>query len=373
MLQKKQFRRTKSLNKAILFSLIFIFTFTFIYTYTSFAETKGVPVKKCPDEFPNLLSDICWRCMFPVRIGGKRIINVGDMPDNIGTANVDDFNPSSFLCTCPRRDGNPIPHVGIYVSYWEPARVLEVVQRPNCFPFLFGLDMGDSINIFGAYGDKGQGHGEGEKAFYNVHYYSFPLFDIMNIIVGIDFCTDWLSEIDLMYFTEVDPLWNDDELTVYLNPEAIIFANPLTQALCAVDCITASAGFPLNALFWCAGCWGSMYPYTGNTGTVASPVRTTSLLATRLLARLARLPVPPAIEWDTSSAGAKCGGIIRPLLKKSQYRFSTLFPIPQTEGRCCHSLGSSTFLWGEHRNIPAVGEFQIYMMWRKRNCCLKLL
>jgi len=325
----------------------------------------------CENAFPDLVGDICWRCMFPVRIGGATV--VGGMSDNVGTGNADDFNPSDFVCDCPDSDGDGLPELGIYLSFWEPARIFEVVRKPNCYPFLFGMDMGENLNIFGAYGDQGRGPGGGAKAFYNVHYYTFPLLAVMDILTGMDFCTDWLTDIDLMYFTEVDPLWNDDELTVFIHPEAVIFGNPIAQSLCSVDCLASSAGFPLNSLFWCAGCWGSLYPYTGNTGTTASPVRVTSLLAGRLLARLARLPVPPTVELDTSSAEAKCGGVVRPLLKKSQYKFSTLFPIPETEGECCHTFGSSTFSWGEHRNIPATGEFQIYMMWRKRNCCLKLL
>lgn len=328
------------------------------------------PVAQCDSAFPNLLSDICWKCMFPIRIGGNKILDVGGIPDNVDTQNSDDFNPNDSVCTCEDSDG--IDSIGIYISFWEPARVLEVVQKPNCFPTIFGMDMGDDLNFFGSYGEKGQGPAGGEKAFYNVHYYTFPLLAVMDMITGMDYCTDWLNDIDLMYFTETDPLWNDDELTVNIHPEAIVFGNPIAQALCAADCLTASAGYPLNTLFWCAGCWGSLYPFTGNTGTVGSPVRVTSLLASRLIARLTRLPVPPAVEYDTSGPAAKCGGQFIPLIKKSQYRFSTIFPIPETSGSCCHSLGSSTMLWGEHRNVPATGEFQIYMMWRKRNCCLKL-
>ena len=369
MLLRRQFQ-----SKIIFFALIFVFAFCFLLfsSHSLSAQVRQDVLRgECIDAFPNLISDICWRCLFPIRIGGQVVLNIGDMPDNVNTGNPDDFNPSSIICTCPT--GGPIPAIGLYVSFWEPARVIEVVQRPYCFPFLFGLDLGDHIDLFGVYGDKGQGPTAGEKAFYNVHYYVFPLLEILDIFVGMEFCTDGLTGLDLAYFTEVDPLWNDDELTAFINPEAIVFANPIAQALCAVDCLTASASFPLNRLFWCAGCWGSMYPYTGNTGAVGSPVRTTSLLKSRLLARMARLPIPPAAELDTSSSGAKCGGQIRPIIKKSQYRFSTLFPIPQTRGRCCHPLGSSTLLWGEHRNIPATGEFQIYMMWRKRNCCLRIL
>ena len=326
----------------------------------------------CKNNFPNLESDICWRCAFPLRLGGNKVLNVGDTPDNVSTENPDDFNPSSSSCTCPDTTTD-IDRLGAYVSFWEPARVLEVVTKPNCFPLLFGMNMGDSINLYGALGSIGKPDRPSDKAFYNVHYYSFPLMNVMDIIAGTEWCTDWVSGIDLMYFTEVDPLWNDDELTVFTHPEAIAFGNPIAQALCSVDCVTTSVGFPLNAMFWCAGCWGSLYPMTGNTGVGGSNVRTTSLLASRLLARLARLPVPPAVEMDTSSASAKCGGVIRPFLKKSQYKMTTIFPIPETSGNCCHTMGASTFLWGEHRNIPATGEYQMYLLWRKRNCCLKIL
>jgi len=336
------------------------------------APPSAFAERECDNNFPDLISDINWQTIFPFRLGGNTIIDAGDQPDNVDTGNADDFNPDSPFCTCP---DNVLGYdrIGSYISFWEPARVIEVVRQPNCFPFLFGMDFGEAINAFGAFGTPGQSDNPNtpEKAFYNVHYYTFPVMAVMDLIKGVEWCTDWYQDIDLMYFSEVDPLWNNDELAAFVNPEAIAFGNPVAQSLCAVDCMTATAGFPLNALFWCAGCWGSIYPFTGNTTVVGSPVRTTSLLMARTLARLARLPIPPAVEYDTSSATAKCGGHVRPILKKSQYKFSTLFPIPQTEWS--HSLGSSTFLWGEHRNIPAKGEHQIYMMWRKRNCCLKLL
>ncbi len=331
---------------------------------------------ECRSEFPNVVTDICWKCLFPVRIGGRVVMNSGSMPDCIssGTGNSDDFNPDEYICSCDNSRGGK--DRGIYVSFWEPARVVEVIQKPGCFPFLFGLDFGETFAPYGAYGTRGRGREaeEGGKAFFNVRYYSFPLMWLMDLLEGGDYCTDWLNEIDLFYFTEVDPLWNDDELSAYVIPEAKIFGNEIAQAVCSVDCLkVGAAGFPSNLFFWCAGCWGSLYPFTGNTTVQDSPVRVSSLLALRIVARLARLPVPPAIEYDSSSAGAKCGGIVRPFLKKSQYKLSTIFPVPETKGRCCHSVGASPFLWGEHRNIPGAGEHHSYLLWRKRNCCLKFL
>lgn len=375
VLQRRKLKDKLWLNKikivAISLAIILLssFLFSFIITLVHAAET---PTGKCENNFPDLLSDIPWNAMFPLRIGGKVVLNMGDMPDNVNTENPDDYNPSSYVCTCNK---NGISHAGVWVSFWEPARVVEVITKPHCFSFLFGLDMGDALSDYGAYGTRSSSaQSPGNKAFYNVHVYSFPLLSIMNIILDMDFCADWFSDIDIVYFTEVDPLWNDDELSIWLNPEAAVFANPIAQALCSVDCVASTAGIPINAMFWCAGCWGSMYPYTGNTGLTASPVRTTSLLMARVLAKLTRQPVPPAMELDTSGAGAKCGDIsdmIIPVIKKSQYRISMLKPIPETDKG--HTLGSSTFLWGEHRNIPGTGENHIYLIWRKRNCCLKFL
>lgn len=350
-------------KKKLLISLIFLLWASSVWGQT--------PPVLCPSAFPNIASDICWGCLFPLRIGGRTVMS-GDSPDNVGTANPDDFNPSSYTCMCEKNDGgNIIPRFGVYVSFWEPAKVIEVVQYPGCYPFLFGMNA-DEISFFGAMGTAGQRGKSSEKAFYNVHFYLMPLLAITEILVGGDYCTDMFTGIDLGYSSEWNPLWADDVRAIWLNPQAAMFgimANPLAQALCPIDCAASSAGFPLNWMFWCAGCWGSMYPLTGNTGGVGSPVRTTSLLAARLLAQGAQLPIPPLIELDTSGPGAKCGGVPSIILKKSQYKMSTLFPIPETKGNCCHSLGASTFTWGEFRNIPGIGEFQIYMLWRKRNCC----
>jgi len=230
------------LLKRLLISLFLIF----ILVSSGLSQNLVEPGKRCRSEFPNLLSDICWRCLFPIRIGGRKILDSGGMPDNLQsiTGNTDDFNPSEFVCSC--KDNENKNRYGIYISFWEPARVIEVVQRPGCFPFLFGMDLGEGVDIFGAYGTKGRGRENYEegKAFFNAHYYLFPILWIMDLLVGADFCTDWLSDIDLLYFTEVDPLWNDDELTAYVHPEVMVFGDEIVQALCSTDCIATSSGSP---------------------------------------------------------------------------------------------------------------------------------
>ncbi|HON93686.1 MAG TPA: TraU family protein [Methanoregulaceae archaeon] len=359
----------KSLAATLLCLILF-----YLGTANVMAESSQTGKLTCPDAFPNMFTEICWKAVCPLRIAGNVVMSCGDILDNVSTDNADDFNPSDLVCSC--KDSQGVDRYGIYVSYWEPVRVIEVTRNPGCYAFLFGMDMNDAINLYGAQGQSGTSANtdEGEHASHNVHYYTFPLMYILEMLAGNDWCTDWLMDIDILATTVVDPLWRNDELTIFTHPDAIAWSLAPVQALCSlIDCPAATAGYPINYLQGCAGCWGNAMPYTGNTGLVGSPVRVSSLSAYRLLARYARFPVPPAIEWDTSSAMAKCGGVINPFLKKSQYRMSMIYPLPQTEGRCAQSLGSSTMLWGEHRNVIGKDNPHIYLIFRKRNCCLKML
>ena len=362
-------RLNSLLNKI---TVILAVCFLLISADTGFCADPPTPTKKqCKNTFPDLMNDVCWECMFPIRVGGKEIMTSEGMSDNIAalTGNADDYNPDgAYTCSCEK---SGTTYFGVYVSFWEPARVMEVIPQPGCFSFLFGMDMSESLTA--GYGNKGKSATQVlDQSFQQVHYYSAPLFDILELMVQTDFCHDWsFSDFDIAYMTEIDPIWGDDELGALLYAESALFANPISQALCAVDCLPATLNYPLNALFWCAGCWGSLYPMTGTTANVNSPIQTSSLQMARLLGRLARYPVPPAIEYDTSSSTAKCGGTIRPLLKKSQYRFSTLSPIAET--RSYHTLGASSLTWGEFRTVPAVGEDHTFLTWRKRNCCMRFL
>ena len=293
----------------------------------------------------------------------------GSMPDNISeiTGNIDDYNPDAYTCSCDK-DGNT--YWGVYISFWEPVRVMEVVQKPGCFNFMFGMDM-SSVLVDG-YGTKGYAQNPSDtKSFQHVHYIHAPLLAILEIFGYADFCKDsLLTGLDISYMTEVDPIWNNDEWGAIVYAESAAFANPIAQAICPIDCLASSLGYPLNPLFWCAGCWGGLYPFTGNVLHVGSPITTSSLQMTKLLARLTRYPIPPAMEIDTSSSTAKCGGHIRLIIKKSQYRINTLHPI--AESVSFHTIGAAPLLWGEWRNIPSTGETHSFVVWRKRNCCLKL-
>jgi conjugal transfer pilus assembly protein TraU len=173
---------------------------------------------------------------------------------------------------------------------------------------------------------------------------------------------------DVAYVTELDPSWNDDELSQILSPDVFLFANPAAQAACAADCVAATVGFPIAPMQWCAGCQGSMYPLNGHVQSHVGAVQATSLIVQRYAMKLHR----QFLAFAGNGAPGRCGLYPMPVLDKRIYKYSMLYPVPQgkgADGRCCQPLGRSTHLWGAGKEFPLQGEDFAYMLYRKRNCC----
>ncbi|MDP3613289.1 MAG: TraU family protein, partial [Rubrivivax sp.] len=174
---------------------------------------------------------------------------------------------------------------------------------------------------------------------------------------------------DLAYLTEVDPLWNDDELTLLLNPDAVLFANPVAIAACAADCVAATVGFGLNTLFWCAGCQGAIYPMDGQVPYHVGGVRSAALLSQRLTAKMHR----ELLAWGWHGTPGLCGPYLEPIMDKTAYKTQLTYPTPTTDkidGKCCQPFGRTTVLWGAGKEFPVRGEDFAFMLFRKRNCCV---
>ena len=176
----------------------------------------------CSGRFPNPVTDICWSCLFPIKIGG---INISSPAQN------DNFDPPPpLICTCPMALP-PYIRVGVGVSYWEPARVAEVVRTPMCSPTLNGTILG---KIPAPAGNHHEEDGRQGDAFYHVHWFQYPVLSWLGMVIAQGACM--VSEsFDIAYMTEIDPLWDDDELGFLTSPEAVLFANPISQAACVAD------------------------------------------------------------------------------------------------------------------------------------------
>lgn len=303
----------------------------------------------CEGRFVNPITDVCWKCIFPLKIAGVTVVK----------GNPDPGHSRKPLCTCPNPPKQPL--IGIPISFWEPVRLVDVTRTPYCLVSMGGLKVSPS-------GIKDRGHvsddfGDGRKrSFYNVHWYIYPIFSILEVLT--DFLCREKGGVDVAYMTELDPFWNDDERSAIINPEGILFGNVVAQLACAADCMAASAHLPIDALFWCGGCQGSVYPFGGTINDHSGGVQASLLLVTRLIAKLHR----QGVLWGYAGDEGLCGRYFLPILKKSHYRTQMTYPIPQTSE--CQTLGKTEIFWQGGREYPYKGEDFGYLIWRKRSCCL---
>ena len=117
------------------------------------------------------------------------------------------------------------------------------------------------------------------------------------------------GDFDIAYPSELDVMWNDDELGFIINPEAVLFGSLPAQAACAADSSTALLGSAIDKLFWCAGAQGSMYPLTGHVQEHVGGVQASVLLSERMNFKLHRqglLEDTVGLDDSTSSAKSIC-------------------------------------------------------------------
>lgn len=307
---------------------------------------------KCNARFLNPITEVCWDCIFPISVGALSI--------NLGASRPDTPNQAFPLCACPAL---PLPRVGLSIGIWEPARLVDVSNETGCFANLgFDVDFGlfsrgrTSVNA-SAGGDNGSK--------WHAHYYYYPLISMLGTTIDA-LCLE-TTAFDLAWMSEIDPLWMDAELSTLLNPEGLLFANPVAQGACAADCAVASSGnLPLDELFWCDGCSGPLYPITGDANNHIGGVQATSVVSAKLLSRMHRL----GLAQQTASSTATCSPSYAPIIPKSQYRRQITRPFPSTTGRFAGApLGASTQFYDRYKETPYVGESFGYLFWRKRNCC----
>ena len=301
---------------------------------------------KCGGRFFNPVSDVDWGAMFPIKIGGIKI-TPGE-----GTDTVNHFP----LCFC----GSPVPRVGIKVSFWEPVKLVEVVRHPGCFPSLGGRKLPlPSFAMAGAYGEGGGQRGD-RTSFLHVHHFLYPVFSVLNLFSSFGCMTQ--GGFDLAYLTAFDPLWSNDELSFLLHPEIALVANPEAQAACAADAVAASGGFGINKLFWCAGSWGSVYPHTGNNGATGDLPAVYALSAVKLLAKLHN----ELLAFKTTGEGSLCAARPHRVIVKDQYKLQLAFP----KNTQAFPIGRVTARWAPGKWYPAQGEDWVWVLWRKKDCCL---
>jgi conjugal transfer pilus assembly protein TraU len=349
--------------------LLFLFIFLIVFLKKSFA---GAFCNAAGFQSPllNPITTINWSCIFPIVLGGIRIPNpfgyaTSPLEPMAPTYSQLDFNTiHTPLTICMRQTPvGPIPVPAIPVGLWIPIGIIEIVRTEWCSP---------SLNtMLGSPSPVGQGTrtegGEDKNSFYNVHFIAFPLGKILDQLM--DFvCINLtgLADIDYLYLSEIDITWHNDLISLWENPEALLFNNPVINLACAADCASATSGFPNDALVWCNGCLGNVYPFSGHiTGdTRASAVWLR--IAAKLVAKMSRYAMLRLTTTPAVYTGA-CVEIPTFFWVKHQYKFQFVFPV-QSVG--CYPPGVHPFAWETLRQIPAMGEDAILILWIKKECPL---
>lgn len=354
-----------------------------------------------------LIEDICWDCMFPIRaLSGT----AGDPEDAPTTANDD------TICFC--EDSFGVPELGFTIGMWQITRIIEITKIPYCAP-AFGGKLFSSWRLLGS--SHGPDLAKDNGSFHNVHIYSFPLMSMLELLEIPGCAATAIVDFDLINLTEYDPTWSDPELSMMAVPEAALFGNPAAQLAQSYDCAASTLGRPVDATFWTAGCWGSLYPLNGYYHMTDSTMKLKSMIATRVMALQHRR----GFARRTAGYDTLCTPKYYPQVKKSQYKMQLFHPIPENQSpggvpatfaegpttspsgttveggdeyrepdagqandiasntgslmdsyrnqgreKCCHSIGQHTYTWGESRNKIA-SDNTLMVLWQWIDCCAR--
>jgi len=291
----------------------------------------------------NPITDISWKCMFPLTIAGVTLMSGEGEKGDIG-------NP---ICVCKTHSG--VPYFGLKTQFWEPSRLIDTVSEPYNM-MLLGTNMGGTGKA--KLGGSVHTTDGSTRAFQQMHYYMFPIWQILDMFTDIP-CIE--SEgFDIPIMTELVPTWNNDTLAMIMNPEAILFGNPVSAIACSADSVAALVGKPIDYLFWCMGSWGNVYPLAGSI-TSTDYVEANAGLAARAIYFAART----ALLWEDASNG--CTAHIATIWSKSRYRLQLAKPNTSSE---CLPIGRDALLWGAGAHDLTDDNF-LWTMFTKRDCCAR--
>jgi len=363
----------------------------------------------------NMFNDLCWKGIFPMRLAGMTLSgSSGYLPE-------DAYKKSLCKCGGSLKDLE-LPKIGFHVGMWMPSRLIDVTRRPFCFPSWGGQTIG---GLGAGLLEKGANIGPSDRdsaRFMNWAMYSAPIIYILKLLDDSACAPDGIMDFDLLYMSPMLPMWNDgmNRYSMFINPELVLFSNPAmlaSQPIEITHLITTKK--PMNKMFWQAGAWGSMTPYTGIATGVPSDVEYSSLMAARAMAVLHRL----GLVKDTVGESNMCRRKERLIMRKDAFRWQMVAPSPETKGSirlpgqggsndngqaqaegafariaefsanentpvasddgdsapmtnfasklgtCNHPTGYPALAWGLWRSVPGTGEDHSYMVFRWTDCC----
>lgn len=368
----------------------------------------------CPDAKilgAGMFKYTCWTAMFPVKIAGRTVVNKGgSAPD----AAADD----KFICKCGGDlSSGKLPSIGTPVGYWQPTKIIELTRKPYCLPSMGGFQLSSAPALTG--GARATGGGAAadsspdpeHSSVMHFHTYAYPVLSMLKIFDFPTCLVDNVTTFDVAMLGEAFPTWYDTGLAAIISPEALLFANPVSLAAGIADCVSVTAtDSPIDSMFWSAGCWGGMYPLSGQLSSSVDNVETTSLFAARALYSMGRIGMLRRTMGNDVVSG-QCSFPPMRIIKKSMFKMQMLYPSPEAgsssiaagsgsgstgfgggngtdsvpqaaevdprqvvgQSRCTHAIGKSSMKWGTWRNRPGPGENHVYLLWQWVDCCVGVI
>lgn len=323
--------------------------------YLSLISILSTPLSSDGGKFLNPLTDVCWKCVFPLQVAGYDLYKGGEK-------SLSDDKNRKQLCHCPAEKKEMPTLIGLPVQFWEPSRLIDVTMVPYKLIGMGGMRLNKSEKKRGA----SYVCGNTKYAFYHVHVYEYPLLNLVGMANDL-ICTEFAGDecdIKIAYISEKDWTWYNDKLLTYFNPEMLLFANPVAQVSCTSDCIQSTLQKPNDLLFWCAGCQGSLYPLFGFVAEFVGPLQASLLLVQRIIAKFHQKGWLKAYK-----DGSYCKKEYSMRPKRTQYKTQLLYPVASTKGPC-NALGKTEIFWGANKTFPVKGEDFCFILWTQRRCCL---
>ncbi len=368
----------------------------------------------CSGKFFNPITDVCWSCMFPLyvaplptKIGyqGQKG-SIAPEKSSIQAAVGTKVFPSG-ICMCPSH----LMPIGLLMSYQEPRRMVDVTKDPFCLVGLGGISLGGLQDVLPApgYGDEPTHGLQTRSTFYQSHWYIAPLLAILEIFDDVACTQGEAADIDIAFLSEVDPAWNDDDISFIFSPEEVLFTSLPAQLACTTDCVASSLPYtppggrigklaldtsmdyfmitphadnitntgssvnPSRYLFWCGGCQGSMYPLNGNNIDAHHEIQSSVLTSQKANMLIHRM----GLEMTTTGALGMCANVIPDMfMDKSEWKYQMTYPLPQTlnpasvTGSCCNAFGETDSTWNSGASFPINGENFSYFWFHERDCCM---
>lgn len=219
--------------------------------------------------------------------------------------------------------------------------------------------------------------GDNETTFRHAHFMIFPVLGYTLGLVQDFFCFERANIFNMAYISEVIPSHNNDLIGLAEETtkpvSKIWFANPVAEMACGVDCAASAVGKPINSMYWCDGCRGSVTASDTGWSRASEPFEDTESLAFRVINRMHVYSGMLKTKESTFAynpvgshfKSSMCEARYFPVIVKDQYYLQLAKGDMSWDAT---NFGKLRFQY-DFKSEPTDGDSVFFWLWRERNMC----